>query len=160
MDEFTDGQDMTEDTEQIINDTEDFGSETESSELEQTPVPSSPAHEDTELEQNNNASDTVEQSSEPEPTIEASSECSDRCPDHDCCHCREVRYGTVQKTVWKSQFLSNTKHWTDGGEKSSPSFSMKGGYCETNKNTRACSSSLLLSGDYWNNWKLSDCTGG
>ena len=85
---------------------------------------------------------------------------ADRCPDHDCCHCREVRYGTVQKTVWKSQFLSNTKHWTDGGEKSSPSFSMKGGYCETNKNTRACSSSLLLSGDYWNNWKLSDCTGG
>ena len=76
MDEFTDGQDMTEDTEQIINDTEDFGSETESSELEQISVPSSPAHEDTELEQNNNASDTVEQSSEPEPTIEASSELS------------------------------------------------------------------------------------
>lgn len=36
MDEFTDGQDMTEDTEQIINDTEDFGSETESSELIRT----------------------------------------------------------------------------------------------------------------------------
>ena len=52
MDEFTDGQFMTEDTEQIINDTEEFGSETESSELQQIPVPSSPAHEDTELEQN------------------------------------------------------------------------------------------------------------
>ena len=76
MDEFTDGQDMTEDAEQIINDAEDFGSEPEKSGSEQVPATSSPVQEDTDLVQNEDASDNVEHSPEPEPTVEESSELS------------------------------------------------------------------------------------
>ena len=85
-----------------------------------------------------------------------------RCTDHDRSYCCQVWHGTVQEAVRKGKFLIyNENRGRTGRTRSSSSFSLgKGGYCEKNKNTCACSSSLLLSGVYWNYRKLSDSTSG
>lgn len=76
MDEFTDGQDITENAEQITEDINDSNSETEVSETEETYVQSSLTQDNTQLNQNDTA-DAVTVSPESEQTvIEESNEIS------------------------------------------------------------------------------------